>query len=204
MAFFGLISDGPPGLMVRGANMLLRSPRLSDFPAWSRLRAQSRDFLTPWEPIWPTDDLTYAGYRRRLRRYAEDMQSDHTYPFLVFSGTQETLVGGVTLANVRRGIVQAANLGYWIGAPYAHKGLMTAALRALLPAAFQELRLHRIEAACLPTNTPSIRLLERCGFTQEGLGRRYLCINGVWQDHLLYALLRDDPSPFVAPPLVAP
>jgi ribosomal-protein-alanine N-acetyltransferase len=69
---------------------------------------------------------------------------------------------------------------------------MTAALRVLLPSLFGELNLHRIEAACIPTNAPSIRVLEKCGFTREGLARRYLCINGVWQDHLLFGLLHED------------
>ena len=69
---------------------------------------------------------------------------------------------------------------------------MTAALRVLLPSLFGELNLHRIEAVCIPTNASSVRVLEKCGFTREGLARRYLCINGVWQDHLLFGLLHED------------
>jgi ribosomal-protein-alanine N-acetyltransferase len=72
---------------------------------------------------------------------------------------------------------------------------MSAAVRALVPAAFELLRLHRVEAACIPTNVASIRLLEKCGFRREGYARSYLCINGIWQDHLLYARLRADPNP---------
>ena len=75
---------------------------------------------------------------------------------------------------------------------------MTAAVRAVAPFAFSALGLHRLEAACIPTNTASMRLLEKCGFAREGLARQYLCINGQWQDHVLYARLRDDPPP--APP----
>ncbi len=152
----------------------------------------SRSFLTPWEPIWPSDDLTRSGFRRRLRRYTEDIVEDRAYPFVVFREDDGTLVGGVTVANVRRGIVQAGTVGYWIGQPYAGKGYMTAALRVLLPTLFGELNLHRIEAACIPTNASSIRVLEKCGFAREGLARRYLCINGVWQDHYLYGLLDED------------
>jgi ribosomal-protein-alanine N-acetyltransferase len=70
---------------------------------------------------------------------------------------------------------------------------MTAAVRAFLPFAFGALRLHRVEAACIPSNTASARLLERCGFIREGRAREYLCINGAWQDHLLYARLKTDP-----------
>ena len=89
-------------------------------------------------------------------------------------------------------ISTAGTIGYWVGQPYAHRGYMTNALRVLLPSLFGELNLHRIEAACIPTNAPSIRVLEKCGFTREGLARRYLCINGVWQDHLLFGLLHED------------
>ena len=70
---------------------------------------------------------------------------------------------------------------------------MTAAVRALVPAAFDVLRLHRVEAACIPTNLASVRLLEKTGFRREGYARSYLCINGTWQDHLLYARLQSDP-----------
>jgi ribosomal-protein-alanine N-acetyltransferase len=95
---------------------------------------------------------------------------------------------------VRRGVAQAGSLGYWIGEPFARQGLMTAAVNALIPFAFGTLRLHRLEAACIPNNTASVRLLEKTGFKREGFAREYLCINGVWQDHVLYALLRGDVS----------
>lgn len=192
MALFRLPSSAPPALAPRGHGMLLRAPLMSDFPQWVDLRERSRGYLTPWEPVWPSDDLTRSGFRRRLRRYAEDIAADRSYPFLVFREVDETLVGGVTLANVRRGIVQAGTIGYWVGQPFAHLGYMTAALRALLPTLFGELNLHRIEAACIPSNAPSIRVLEKCGFAREGLARRYLCINGAWQDHLLFGLLHED------------
>ena len=192
MALFRLPSSVPASLAPRGYGLHLRAPVMSDFPQWANLRELSRSYLTPWEPIWPSDDLTRGGFRRRLRRYAEDAAADRAYPFLVFRESDDVLVGGVTLANVRRGIVQAGTVGYWVGRPYAHQGVMTAALRVLLPTLFGELNLHRIEAACIPTNTPSVRVLEKCGFTREGLARRYLCINGVWQDHFLYGMLHED------------
>jgi [ribosomal protein S5]-alanine N-acetyltransferase len=101
------------------------------------------------------------------------------------------LVGGLTLANIRRGVAQACSLGYWMGLPFVRHGYMTAAVRAVVPFAFATLRLHRIEAACIPTNAGSIRLLEKNGFVREGYAREYLCINGIWQDHLLFARLKD-------------
>lgn len=194
MAFFRSVSFGEVLPAVSGKGVFLRMPVASDFPEWAALREQSRDFLTPWEPVWPPDDLTRAAFRRRLRRYAEDQRSDQAYAFLIFRSEDSALVGGLTLANIRRGVAQAGSIGYWMGEAYVRSGYMTAAVNAVLPFAFGTLRLHRVEAACIPTNIPSIRLLERCGFSREGYARQYLCINGIWQDHLLFARLKDDPE----------
>ncbi|MGR7997617.1 MULTISPECIES: GNAT family N-acetyltransferase [unclassified Xanthobacter] len=177
---------------IEGDRVYLRVPQTGDFPAWRDLRAQSRAFLTPWEPLWPSDDLSRGAFRRRLRRYARDMLADEAYPLLVFRQGDHQLLGGLTLSNVRRGVCQAASLGYWMGAPYAGQGYMKAAVTALLPVAHEVLHLHRVEAACMPNNRPSIALLEGCGFTREGYSREYLCINGVWEDHLMFARLRHD------------
>jgi ribosomal-protein-alanine N-acetyltransferase len=189
MAFFrtASFSDSLPAIV--GEGVMLRAPQVADYAAWAELREASRDFLVPWEPTWPADDLTRGAFRRRLRRYAEDQRMDLSYPFFLFRRDDERLLGGLTIANVRRGVAQAGSLGYWIGLPYARSGLMTAAVAALIPFAFTTLRLHRLEAACIPTNAASIRLLEKSGFEREGYAREYLCIHGTWQDHLLYARL---------------
>jgi ribosomal-protein-alanine N-acetyltransferase len=186
MAFFRSVSLTDPATTIVGDGVELRAPTMADYAAWAELRARSREFLTPWEPTWPADDLTRGAFRRRLRRYADDQRADLAYAFLLFRAPDNALLGGLTLANVRRGVAQAATLGYWMGAPYAGQGYMTAALQAVLPFAYGALRLHRVEAACIPTNKASIRLLEKTGFQREGLAREYLCINGVWQDHLLF------------------
>jgi ribosomal-protein-alanine N-acetyltransferase len=192
MAFFRAVtfSDSVPALA--GEGVVLRPPQMTDFAPWAGLREISRDFLTPWEPTWPADDLTRAAFRRRLKRYAEDQRTDQAYAFFLFRREDEELIGGLTLANIRRGVAQAGSLGYWMGAPFVQRGYMTAAVLALVPFAFGTLRLHRLEAACIPTNAASIRLLEKTGFVREGYAREYLCINGIWQDHLLYARLQDD------------
>jgi ribosomal-protein-alanine N-acetyltransferase len=195
MAFFRTVSLAESLPTIDGDAVTLRVPQMVDFPEWAALRELSRDFLTPWEPIWPADDLTRGAFRRRVRRYAEDLRTDQAYAFFIFRKADNALVGGLTLANVRRGVAQAGSLGYWMGAPYAGRGHMTSAVHALIPFAFGPLRLHRLEAACIPTNVASIRLLEKTGFEREGVARQYLCINGLWQDHLLYARLNADPRP---------
>jgi len=185
------------GPAIHGDGVYLRTPQMGDFPAWAEVREESRAFLTPWEPTWPMDDLTRAAFRRRIRRYVQDIREDNAYPFFVFRSDDNAFLGGVTLSNVRRGVTQSTSVGYWIGKNYAKQGYMSAAVSAIVPFVFDQLRLHRLEAACLPSNAASIRLLEKVGFTREGFARRYLRINGVWQDHFLYAMLSDDPRPEV-------
>jgi ribosomal-protein-alanine N-acetyltransferase len=194
MAFFRSVSFSETMPAIQGSGVSLRAPQASDHAEWAALREVSRNFLKPWEPIWPSDDLTRGAFRRRLKRYADDQRNDLAYAFMIFRSEDSALVGGITLANVRRGVAQAGSIGYWIGEPFAHQGYMTAAVRALIPFCFQTLRLHRLEAACIPDNAASVGLLESTGFTREGYARSYLCINGIWQDHLLYARLVDDPA----------
>jgi ribosomal-protein-alanine N-acetyltransferase len=174
-----------------GERVYLRAPERGDWEAWASLRARSRNFLEPWEPSWPADALSRMSFRSRVARYAEDWRTDQAYNFFILSPDDE-LVGGIGLSNVRRGVSETASLGYWIGEPFARQGLMTAALPLVLGFSFDRLRLHRVEAACLPINVPSRALLMRAGFQQEGYARQYLCIAGKWQDHLLFAILRED------------
>ncbi len=179
--------------VISGENLFLRTPSLADYPAWTELRAESRIFLTPWEPTWPADDLTRTAFRRRIRRYQLEVREDHAYPFFIFRQADYRLLGGITLSNVTRGMTQTATVGYWMGEQHAGRGHMTRAVRALAPFAFATLRLHRLEAACLPHNGASMRLLEKVGFRREGLARGLVCINGRWQDHVVFALLAADP-----------
>lgn len=191
MAFFRVVNFAESLPAISGERVLLRTPTMADFEEWSALRERSRAFLSPWEPLWPSDDLTRGAFRRRLRRYAEDQRTDQAYPFFVFRKEDRLLVGGLTLANVRRGVSQTGSMGYWMGERYAGQGLMTAAVSAFMPYAFSTLRLHRVEAACIPTNVASMRLLQRVGFVREGYAQKYLCINGSWQDHLLFARINE-------------
>ena len=179
-------------LRLVGERVFLRPPERGDYESWASLRARSHGFLAPWEPTWPPDALSRSSYRVRLSRYAEDWRTDQGYNFFIFRNEDEALSGGVGLSNVRRGVAETASLGYWIGEPFARRRYMTAALPLVIDFAFTRLRLHRVEAACLPSNVPSRALLLRTGFRQEGYARGYLLIDGKWQDHLLFAILRED------------
>ena len=180
------------GLRVEGREVRLRPPRLGDYGEWRELRAISREFLQPWEPTWPADDLSRAAYRRRLAAYARDREVGAAYPFFVFRTEDDALTGGITLSNVRRGVAQMGSVGYRCGQPFTRRGYTLAAVRLLAEFSFRTLGLHRLEAACIPDNAPSRRLLLQAGFVEEGYARAYLKINGVWRDHVLFGLT----SPF--------
>lgn len=197
MAFLRTGLGGEGQLVVRARGLHLRPPQMGDYTAWAELRARSRDHLVPWEPQWTRDELTRDAYRRRVRHYQRELREDLGYAFFLLRDPDEALLGGLTLGNVRRGVTQAAAVGYWLGLPFTGRGHMSEALRGAIRFAFEEIKLHRLEAACMPHNHASIRVLERNGFKREGLARRYLKIDGIWQDHLLFATLADDPR---APP----
>ena len=188
MALFDWIS-GDHDLRLRGRTVRLRPHRASDFQEWAELRERSRAFLQPWEPVWPSDDLTRPAFRRRLSAYAQDIERGVAFPFLVF-GPRDVLVGGITLSNIRRGVAQMGSIGYWIGEEHARQGYTVDAVRTVTDFCFDRLRLHRVEAACIPTNVASQAVLRKAGFQLEGLAREYLKIDGAWRDHLLFGLIR--------------
>lgn len=199
MAFLKPLHSIDPDAEIHGRRVVLRHPSMQDYAAWAELRALSRLHLTPWEPQWARDELTRSAFRRRLRQAQREARDDQGYAYLIFGETSPTLLGGLNIGNVRRGVAQAASLGYWMGAPHAGRGFMTDAVFAAVQFAFASLRLNRLEAACLPGNAASKRVLEKAGFRLEGRARRYLKIDGRWQDHDLYALLHDDPRQDLRP-----
>jgi len=177
------------GLALDGEGVRLRPPRMGDFPEWAELRQASRTFLQPWEPTWPTDDLTRAAFRRRLSLYQRDQDLGQGYAFLVFRKPDYAMVGGITLRNIIRGVAQTGAVGYWAGQPHVRCGYTLAAVKSVSRFAFGRLGLHRLEAACCPENVASHRLLLKAGFEAEGRARSYLKINGEWRDHLLFGLV---------------
>ena len=178
--------------IVRGRGVWLRLPAMGDYVTWAELRTRSREHLTPWEPVWQRDELSRSAFRRRVRQYQREAREDLGYAFLIFRDADDELLGGLTLSNVRRGVTQAAVLGYWLGLPYVKQGYMSEAVAAVAVFAFEDLHLHRLEAATMPSNKPSTGVLERNGFRAEGLARRLLKINGTWEDHLLHGLLSEE------------
>jgi len=175
-----------------GKRVKLRTPAAADYNQWARLRRESRGFLEPWEPLWAEDELERSGWRHRLNRYREDMAQGVAIAFLIFDRSGQQLLGGITLGNIRHGVAQTAHIGYWMGERHAGRGYMVESVGLVADYAFNSLRLHRVEAACIPDNERSRRVLEKAGFAREGLLRSYLRINGLWRDHYLYSLIAGD------------
>lgn len=177
---------------LKSQHIYLRFPMLDDYNEWARLRTESRDFLEPWEPLWPNDAHTLKRYKEHLARYIEGRKNGLFFVFFVFSNETNNLIGGISLGNIKRNVVQSGEIGYWCGKKYSGHGFMHESLELMIAFAFQQLKLHRLVAAAIPTNIRSIALLEKCGFAREGLMRACVKIHGDWQDHYLYSLLKTE------------
>ena len=167
--------------------------RRRDAAEWSRLRLTNEDWLRPWEPSgalsWEARH-TPTTYRAMRRVLAQRARMGTTLPFAV--RVEGRLAGQVTIDNVVRGALRSGYLGYWIDRSVAGRGMASLAVALVCDHAFGEVGLHRLQADIRPENGPSRRLVERLGFRQEGLLRRYLDIDGDWRDHISYALLAED------------
>ncbi|MFC3628935.1 GNAT family N-acetyltransferase [Paracoccus angustae] len=171
--------------------IVLRLPSHADFHAWVSLRQSSRDFLTPWEPVWSPDHLTRKSFVNRVYWAARASRGGTALPLFLVR-RDGILLGAITLDNIRRGPAQSGTIGYWIGQPHARQGYMREAIGILVHHAFTAMDLSRVEAACLPENAASRGVLEKSGFKYEGVAQSYLQIDGRWRNHVLYANLRGD------------
>lgn len=179
-------------LRLETERLTLRLPRHADFRAWAALRHQSRDFLTPWEPVWADDHLTRKSFTARVYWAQRSVNQGSAVPLFIFRRADDALLGAITLDNVRRGPAQSGTLGYWVGLPFVRQGYMREAIGGVCHYAFRAMDLSRLEAACLPENAASRGVLETAGFKYEGVAQSYLQINGRWRNHVLYANLRND------------
>jgi [ribosomal protein S5]-alanine N-acetyltransferase len=168
----------------------LRPLQPADAFALHEFRVRNRAFLAPWEPLRDEAHYSLDAARSAIEAQRADRQTDRGYAYGVFAGAD--LVGFVNLNAVVRGVFQNAYVGYGIGAEWNGHGYATEAVRSAARIAFGELRLHRLQASVIPRNVGSIRVVEKAGFRREGLAERYLCINGVWEDHLIFALTSDE------------
>ena len=181
-----------PKLIIETERLILRPPHHNDFNHWVQLRTDSRDFLSPWDPVWSDEHLMLKNFTNRVYWAQRAVKNGSGCPLFLIRKTDRSLIGAVTLDNIRRGPAQAGTLGYWTGQAYARQGYMKEAVNSVVLHAFRKLDLSRVEAACLPENLPSRGLLENCGFKYEGVAQSYLQIAGRWRTHVLYASIRHD------------
>ena len=175
-----------------GARVMLRPLRADDWEQWREVRTRCRVWLERWEPRPDVGSIDPAvdreAFRSRCGAWDRQRHFDAAYGFGLFL-LDGRFAGEVSLGSVQRGPFQMGYIGYWIDEALAGGGYVPEGVVLIMQYAFDALQLHRLEAACIPSNTASIRLLEKVGFVREGYAREYLCINGLWQYHLLFARL---------------
>jgi len=173
-----------------GRRLLLRPLGSADFEQWQELRRRSAEWLGRWEPSAPAGQSmatdSRAAFGARCSARDREWQLGAGYGFGIFVG--DTLAGEINLSAVQRGPFQNAYVGYWIDRLHAGNGYVPEAFVVVARYAFEDLGLHRLQVAVIPRNQSSRRVAEKLGLRDEGIARRYLQINGIWEDHVRYAI----------------
>lgn len=181
-------------LRLQGRRVGLRPLVAEDFPAWAAVRQNNEDWLTPWEPrpVVGRPDVTndQRAFAARCGARAREAQLGSGYGFGIF--LDEHLIGEVNLSSIRRGALQSGDIGYWIDRDHAGQGYMPESVVTVLAFAFEDLALHRVEIDIIPRNQRSRRVVEKLELRMEGLAERLVEINGVWEDHLRYAITLEE------------
>ena len=170
----------------------IRSLSVNDIQALLDFEIRNRKHLDATSPEKPEEFYTIAGQELRMERVLVSKMHDLGYSYGVFKGKK--LIGTIDLFQVERGAIQSAWLGYCIDYIYQGHGYATEAVKRMIDFAFYDLQLHRVEASAMPGNGASIRVLEKAGFQREGLSQQNVKIQGIWEDHYLYAVINNDPK----------
>lgn len=173
-----------------GQAIYIRMAEKSDYSQFHKVRSENKQFLQPYEPTWDSTALSKKTFYARVRNDRHEASQDRKYGFLIFQKSNNMLVGGVNLNNVQRGVFQACSLGYWMAQNQNSKGYMTEVVKLITDKCLKEWGFNRVQAATLLGNIASIRVLEKCGFEPEGEAKKYLKIDGKWQDHRLFAKIK--------------
>jgi ribosomal-protein-alanine N-acetyltransferase len=180
--------------VLKGRRVTLRPLTVNDFGQWHEVRTRSNDWLVKWEPRRPpgAPDVveSRAAFAARCRARDRERQLGAGFGFGIFDGPR--FCGEINVNNVQRGPFQNAYVGYWVDEACAGRGLVPEALVVVLRHAFEDLALHRMQIAIIPRNTASRRVVEKLAIRDEGTAVRYLEINGVWEDHIRYAITAEE------------
>ena len=180
------------GMVLYGNKVFLRAPEFRDWREWSELRKFNMEYLKPWEPAWSPYELERGYFVKRVKFFDKLSNRDKAYSFLIFQNDKNKLIGEININNMQRGVVQSCSIGYWISENKMGLGYMRESISILKDFIFNDLKLHRIEAACLPRNMRSLRTLLKSEFEIEGHAKKYLKINGAWEDHILLSCIKHE------------
>ncbi|HLK41443.1 MAG TPA: GNAT family protein [Polyangiaceae bacterium] len=175
--------------------LVLRPPRTTDVPVMRAVLRKNAEHLRPWSVAQAPgeDQASLTSVSRAILRHRREWKAGQAYVLFIARGVDPAdIIGRVALGGVLRGAFQNAYLGYWIDVDHQGEGLMTEAVRAATAFAFESAGLHRVQAAVMPRNGASQRVLAKVGYRQEGFAARYLCIAGAWEDHLIFALTAEE------------
>ncbi len=182
-------------MQLQTPRLLLQTPGIEHLPQVLDYYMRNREHFAPWGPARQPEWDTPEYHLSKIQQYGEpEGQATNLWLLLGSKEQPGKIIGDVHLSNIVRGIFQSCHLGYKLDEREQGKGLMREALQAVIHHAFTYMKLHRIEANIMPANKRSIKLVQSLGFAEEGLAKKYLKINGVWEDHLHYTLLNSDPA----------
>jgi ribosomal-protein-alanine N-acetyltransferase len=176
----------------RAPDVELRLPEPGDVESFLELVVRNRDHFRPYEPRRPPAYFTVSGQRDQIAAAHRQAQLGERFEFGVWEVEGGALVGRISLGGISRGALQNAYLGYGIDIDHGGRGYATQAVTQAVHVAFHDLGLHRVQAAVVPENKASARVLQKCRFREEGLARRYLFLDGQWKDHRMFALTPED------------
>jgi ribosomal-protein-alanine N-acetyltransferase len=168
----------------------LRPLRRRDGAAWDRLRRENERWLRRWEATSPDPASGRPTFAQYVRDQARAARRGVGFSFGVEH--EGELVGHLTISGVTMGSLRGAAIGYWIGERWAGRGLIPRAVALATDFCFFSLALHRVEINIRPENAPSLRVVEKLGFRDEGIRERYLHIDGQWCDHRTFALTAEE------------
>jgi ribosomal-protein-alanine N-acetyltransferase len=180
-------------ITLNGDEITLRPPRVRDRPQWNSVRAENKEWLSPWEatlPLLPHDSPAYEDHDTRpsfyqmVRMLNREARAGRSYSFFIWSGNN--LVGQITMGGVMYGALRGAHIGYWVDRNYANRGFTTQAVKLVTAFGFSQLGLHRMEINVRPENAASCRVAEKAGFVIEGQRKAFLHIDGAWRDHICF------------------
>jgi ribosomal-protein-alanine N-acetyltransferase len=185
------MSLGLPDRVV-GERVAIRSFVYPDVAELTELRIRNKAFLEPWEPRRSAGFFTEGGQRAEIERDRHEWAADRTYAFAIVELPDGAMRGRIALANVVRGAWENATVGYFVDQATGGRGFASEAVGLALQFAFGPCRLHRVQAAVMPHNARSIRVLEKNGLRHEGFSPRYLRLDGAWRDHEQFAITAEE------------